>query len=304
MKFHVPVIDKKSTAHILRAGAFAFTLIALLTSFGCVGEQKKQAQDLVKEGSATSDHLAKYYDALAQQRADHLALTMFELHRTGSPLTSELKEAYKNQQEALAARAEMARKLKNVYDSLGKLIDYDAPGEVTGAVNDLKDAIEKVSNKKLSLPGVEGVDPKVILDKAVQAFVEWYQIKQFRKNAPKAQVILDSIYHLFDAEKEIYLQISKDYNDITYTTVKYLCVHDQLTSASLFQTFAELYRLQVYQAPTSDTEIKSYVIDQLLERRGQLDLASIKERNGQGAALGKLRKAHEDFMLGRKPLKA
>ena len=60
--------------------------VLLITSFGCVGEQKKQAQDLVKEGSATSDRLAKYYDALSQQRADHLSLTIFELQRTGSPL--------------------------------------------------------------------------------------------------------------------------------------------------------------------------------------------------------------------------
>jgi hypothetical protein len=303
MKSYVPLMVRKSRHRVSRAGTLAVILVALLASFGCVGEQKKQAQDLVKDGSATSDRLAKYYDTLTQQRADHLALTMFELHRTGSTLKPELKEAYESQQEALAARAEMARKLKNVYDSLGKLIDYDAPGEVTGAVNDLKDAIEKVSNKKLSLPGVDGVDPKVILDKAVKAFVEWYQIKQFRKNAPKAQVILDSIYQLFDAEKEIYLEISKDYNDITYTTVKYLCQHDQLSSASLFQTFTELYALQVYQAPTSDPMIKSYVIDQLLVKRGRLDLASTKERNARGADLGRLRKAHEDFMLGRKPPK-
>src|SRR5205085_9409435 len=111
--------------------------------------------------------LAKYYDALSQQRADHLSLTIFELQRTGSPLQEDLKQAYKEQQEALAARAQMARKLKNIYDSLGKLIDYDAPGEVSGAVNDLKDAIEKASNKKLSIPGLAGVDPKPILDKAV-----------------------------------------------------------------------------------------------------------------------------------------
>src|SRR6266404_825960 len=198
-------IPRKSRLQILRVALPSVILAGLFTFVGCVGGQKKQAQDLVKEGSASSDRLAKYYDSLAQQRADHLALTIFRLHRAGSPLQPELKAAYKDQQEALAARAEMARKLKNVYDSLGKLIDYDAPSEVTGAVNDLKDAIEKVANKKLSLSGLEGVDPKMILDKAVKAFVEWYQIKQFRKNAPKAQVILDGIYQLFDAEKEIYL---------------------------------------------------------------------------------------------------
>src|SRR5207237_3350266 len=183
---------------------------------------KKQAQDLVKVGSETSDHLAKYYDMLAQQRAEHLSLTVFELKRTGSPLQEELRNAYRDQQEALAARADMARKLKNVSDSLGKLIDYDAPTEVGGSVADLRDAIEKVANKKLSIPGLSGVDPKPIMDKAVKAFISWYQIRQFRKNAPKALAILDSIYQLFDAEKEIYLQISRDYNGITYTTAKYL----------------------------------------------------------------------------------
>ena len=303
MELHSNGLVGKHKRHPSNVIAFCIILVGLLTFIGCVGEQRKQAQDLVKDGSTASDRLAKYYDTLAQQRSDHLALTMFELHRTGSPLQPELKAAYKDQQQALAARAEMARKLKNIYDSLGKLIDYDAPAEITGAVNDLKDAIEKVADKKLSLPGITGVDPKTILDKAVKAFAEWYQIRQFRKNAPKAQVILDSIYQLYDAEKEIYLQISKDYNGITYTTVKYLCEHDQLTSNSQFQAFTELYALQVYQVPPTDPVIKSYVIEQLREKRDQLDQASTKERDGELATLGKLRREHEDFMLRKKPEK-
>lgn len=299
MKYQYHALSKRTSSRLLRAGGFFLIALFAFTSFGCVGEQKKQAQDFVKEGSATSDRLAKYYDTLAQQRADHLSLTIFELKRTGSPLQDDLKKACQEQQEALAARAVMARKLKGVYDSLGKLIDYDAPSEVSGAVNELKEAIEKTADKKLTIPDVAGVDPKVILDKAVKIFVGWYQIRQFRKNTPKAQIILDGIYQLFDSENEIYLQISKDYNKITYTTAKYLYEHDQLNGTSFFQQYVEIYGLQVYQAPTTDPVIKAYVIDMLAEKQKELNTISEKLRDGQLAGLAKLKKTHEDFLLRR-----
>lgn len=295
--------------HTLALRVFALLLLTLLLAgaSGCK-LQKKQAQELVKAGSATSEQLAKYYDTLKQQRADHMSLEIFRLKRADTELDEQTKKDYQEQLEALTARAQMARKMKAVYDALGKLVDYDAPSEVTGAVVDLKKAIEDVSKKKI--PKFAGIDPETALKKATNALVEWLQTRQFRKNATKAQVVLDGIIQLYEGEKSIYVQISQDYYDLAHKTAKFLHQRKQLSGTSFFQKYAEVFGLQVLPELPQSTDdatrrytaaMEAFINNRLDAKLEELNKASEKEANERLEALKKLKKMHDDFMHGRKP---
>jgi hypothetical protein len=294
---------------VARSVVLLFLSLLLTGMVGCTGEQKKQAQDLVKAGSGTSERLAKYYDSLKQRRADHLELERLKRNFALRPaLDPATEKAFQEQLEALAARAQMARRLKGVYDGLGKLIDYDASGEITGAAMDLKKAIEGVADKKLAIPGFN-FDPEPILKKAITALVDFIQIKQFRKNAPKARVILDSISELFQGEVLIYNQISKDYYELTHQIDTELYKRKQLNGTAVFQKYAEVYDLQVIAGLPADARpdyveaINGFILNRLDTKLKDYVDGVPKESNGILEALKQLQKSHEDFMLRRKPEK-
>lgn len=296
-------------ARLARSVLLVLLPLLLFSMVGCSGEQKKQAQDLVKTGSGTAERLGKYYDSLRQRRADHMSLEILRQNFADNPgLDPTTEKAFQDQLDALGARAQMARRLKGVYDSLGKLIDYDAPGEVTGAAIDLKKAIEEVSSKKLAIPGLN-FDPEPVLKKAISALVAFIQIRQFRKNAPKAQAILDSITELFKGEMLIYNQISEDYYKLTHQIVQRLYMEKQLSGTAVFQKYAEVYDLQVLPglptgASASYIEAVNKFINNRLDAKRKDYLDGVpKESNGMLEALTQLQKAHEDFMLKRKPEK-
>lgn len=336
-KYYCPIAFKRKAYDLVLS---TFLLAFIISTFGCFGERKKQAQDLVESGGNQSEKLSKYYGSLKKMRQTHLELSKFEQRRAESALRPNLIKAYDEQFAALEARANMATKLRVTYEVLGDLIDYDAPGEISTAVIDLKNAIEDVSKKKLTLPQgiLSAVDPEVILQKATTALVSWIQIKQFKKNALKAEDVLGGISNLYRAEKPIYIQIAQDYYKIINIHNIYMVKNGQLNTVSRFGKYADVYGMQVNpqlppppQAPPPLTKINqtqeekeeylarmkiyeneykkhvNYVRllsenaeDILNEQLKDFTQNVVKEADDLDKGLVSLKKEHEDFMTGRK----
>lgn len=281
---------------------------------GCFTAEKKAAQDLVKTGSSTSDSLAKFYDTLAVDSDETLNFVRLENVREGKDLETDaafkaVQDELKTEQKALAARAQMARSMKGVYDALGKLIDYDAAGEVSGAVINLKKALEDVTKKKL--PKALGVDPETILKKATQILLTWIQLKQFHKNAPRAEEVLDGIATLLDKEKMAYINIIQDFNEHAYTNAKFFVDNDLAQDSSAYQKSFDLFGLQYAQISPGDTltdpktlkkhraDLKNYTLQSLKIKKNDLNEAAQKAPEGMANGLVALKQAHQDFNHGR-----
>jgi len=287
---------------------------SLILETGCFKAEKKAAQDLVRTGSSTSDQLAKFYDTLVADSEATLNFVGFENVREGKDLSTDAKfknaaAEFKTEREAVAARAQMARAMKGVYDSLGKLIDYDAAGDVTASVVNLKKEIENVSKKKL--PKAAGVDPEAILKKATTILVTWIQLKQFHKNAPRAEEVLDGVMNLFVSEKSAYVNIIQDFNEHAYTNAKYFVDNDLALNSSVYAKSFEVFGLQYTQIPPGDTltdpeklkkhraDIKSFTSQWLVIKKNDLNDAATKAPDAVSSGLAELKKAHEDFNHGK-----
>ena len=226
--------------------------VASLTTSGCFTAEKKAAQDLVKTGSSTSDQLAKFYDGLGEDAQQTHQMILFERVRERKELVSgsgQSDSEFKQLREALAARAQMARAMKAVYEALGKLIDYDAAGEVSGAVVNLKKEIESVSKKKL--PNV-GVDPVTVLQKATEILATWIQLKEFHKQSPKAEQVLDCIETLVNRESVAYVRIIKLFDANAFTTAQFFIENDLAEDSSLYEKPFDLFDGMKQASPAVD----------------------------------------------------
>ena len=270
------IVDQRGILARLILPIFAFAVLAI--SSGCGAEEKKAAQDLVKSGNNTADKLANYYSGLAQKRADYLTYYKFDLKRTGAPVPAKLEKDFHEQQDALEARAQTARKLKALYDSLGKLIEYDASTEISKAAGDLKTQLESVTGKKLKgiVPGFSEIDPSEYLDKAIKAISEWAQLRQVRKNSSQPQVVLISIRQLFQAEMPLYVQIAQDFNKETYQIDRYNYMNGQATSLSSFQKPLEAGGLQASTSYYQDQLALELELYRLKREKAIYDAARVK----------------------------
>lgn len=277
-------------------------LLCCLT--GCGSSQKKQAQDLVQAGSTTSDQLAAYYDTLAQDRTDYLSLFLLELKRTGSPLDPGLSASIATQVDALEARTAMAQSLKQSYDKLGKLIDYDAAGEVQDAAAKLQKAIEDANHHPLRIQGIPIVgDVTQYFNDAIGKLADIRQMRDFRRQVPLVRDVLKDIKDVFDAEKPIYVQMAQDDDDETYRIARYLVDHDEATGNAAFQKFLDPYGLQPKDPSTPDPTVRSWTLDRLKSQMEHRKKVSQTTADRLSDGLSALLQAHDDFMH-RKKLKA
>jgi hypothetical protein len=276
------------------------SLVFLLT--GCPAEQKKAAQDLSKQGVDKMDQLASFYDTLAQDRVSHEELfVLLRLVPTNTVETDRTKKAYKDQVDALQARAAHARAVKNLYVSLGKLVDYDASSEVQGAVKDLLDAAKKVKTFKLTIPGLSLDEATVTsaLNKGIELLTTYLQVRAFRKNAPEAAAYLGYIRTFYDAESFVYLQIIRDYDDLARRLDKNLIQSDQLSASSRFKKYADRYNLDLNSTAPSTQSVKNWAMDRIDADfdAGQKTAENLVAR--QVKNLVDLQQSHKDFMSGK-----
>jgi hypothetical protein len=280
-------------------------ILSLLIAFtGCPAGQKKAAQGLVKTGTDTMDQLASFYDTLAQDRADFEELVVFlRLQPAHVPETAVTKQAFKANRDALQARAAHARSVKELYVKLGNLIDYDASGEVQTAVKNLLAEATKVKNFKLSipLPGGGSISQDTItlaLNKGIELLTTYLQVRDFRKNAPKVAAYLDYIKSFYDAETLLYVQIIRDYDDMSRRLAHYLIAHNQASGLTRFQKYAEKYGLQINSAPLTDDAMKQFTDGRIDDEYAAGDAVANDNVKKYSKGLADLIQAHQDFMVG------
>ncbi|MBA3766430.1 MAG: hypothetical protein H0W99_05470, partial [Acidobacteria bacterium] len=240
---------RKSAVSIILAGV----LIAGLFT-GCASS-KKEAQALVKAGSATSEQLADYYDSLIQKQTDYLTIASYTV---GLTFSVEEKKQLVKERKAYASRADLARKLKAAYDALGKLIDYDAAGEVKGAVGDLLTAVLKQVDHPKQL---DSDLFKTVVGKIAGKLVEIQQEKQFRKNVPRVLEVLDGVGEIFEMERDIYAQTAKLYEDEAARLAKRMVGTDmpgtdQATGMGMLKKYIEPYGLELYLTTVTDPDTR------------------------------------------------
>lgn len=234
--------------------ASLLSLLLLLIAIGlsgCNGTQKKEAQQLAKQGSETGESLALFYTKLAEQNSEFLRLNNAVIvGRVGNKPDPKFEKDLAQQQKALYSRAAMSRGVKGVYDALGRLVDYDA-GEVSQAVLNLKKQILEVTDGPplgFNVAGHEVTPEQVdeILGKVVRNLVEMQQVKQFRRKAPLAQKSLDGILEFFDTEKFIYDQIMIRSDQMHYQTATALLDARLAHIPSVFQPTVDRFGMELF----------------------------------------------------------
>jgi hypothetical protein len=287
-------------SRIKQLGCLIAILSLVIVLTGCPAEQKKAAQDLSKQGVDKMDQLASFYDVLAQDRVSHEELfVLLRLVPTHTVETARTKKDYKDQIDALQARAAHARAIKNLYVSLGKLVDYDAAGDVQGAVKDLLDAAKKVKTFKLAIPGLDEATATSALNKGIELLTTYVQVRAFRKKAPEAAAYLGYIRTFYDAESFVYLQIIRDYDDLTRELDKNLIQNDQLSASSRFKKYAERYNLDLNSTAPSTQSVKDWVKERIEVDfdAGQKTAENLVAR--QAKNLADLQQSHRNFMSGK-----
>jgi hypothetical protein len=257
--------------------AILLCVLMLVSLTGCGSTNKKPSQALVKSGLETTDTAAKYYDSLVQANADYLVLYEYTLIRGGSPLPDPTKKKYEQQNAALKRRAALHRRLHKVYEALGQLIDYNAGGEVKSATDALLTEVGKQTPLP-DVPDILGVSFTDIVGRIAKALVEMKQMREFKKNAGKALVVLDGVADIFEGERFVYDQISRRYHLENAGLANYFVdpngaidltqppgpnnpplpnPTEQVVITPPFRKYLEPYELEIYQAPLPDAKVRA-----------------------------------------------
>lgn len=277
---------------IVRRLVTVVLIFSFLMLLGCGAEKRQQAKDLVEAGTTVSTNLSEYYESLAKQRMEHYKLSTFEDSYGLDVLVAPDITPYNKQIKALKARAALAKDLLTVYQKLGKYIDYDAGTEIAGAAMDLKHGLEDVLANKLTIPGLPGVDLDPILNKAIKEIVKWYQLKQFEKMAPSAEVIAGSIHEMYYREMSLYDRISRDYYRAIKINLDKMIDDNEVASTTAMNDYAPIYGLQMVGTPVLSTERKNYLHFQVREKYDGYISSSKSETQRLYRSLGLLLTAH------------
>jgi hypothetical protein len=230
-------------------------ILALLLGFfsGC-GSSKKEAQSLVKAGTASSEQLVKYYESLVDADTKYIRILSYS---TGARLNKSEKKILEQERKAYASRADLARKLNSTYVALGQLIDFDVAADIKGPVGDLTTAVLK------QVPHPSQLDSdvfKTVITKIAGRLVEIQQEKQFRKNAPRVLAVLDGVGEIFERERPLYVQTAQLYEDeaskLALTSIgDGTCGSAQTTGIAMLEDLYEPYRVKPFQTPETDPRL-------------------------------------------------
>lgn len=272
-----------------RGGLQIALLLVMVVSSGLLcgcSVSTKDAKAIVKEGKAVSQTLANDYDALAKDEKarydgfNHLQLALSNegylpddpdfsshYHDTVRPVGTVIAKFKKDAEDekvlldALKARADAARKLNDLYVSLGSLVDYDASAEVSKSADNLSSAIQKLNNHKLTLtlPIDLGAQTKAtaLLDGAVKAFAKQQRMREVRKNAPLIRQVLEGLTLLYRAELPAYKVILHTYYSDAKDVSDTLIDSNDAFLMSRKKSFLDLFGLDIVAKPSDDTAIKT-----------------------------------------------
>jgi hypothetical protein len=214
VRFRVSIRRRSRLARWSRLVPVACVLSALL---GCSATSAPKAgRDLSAAGVTTANALAQFYDKLAADCVDTAELDTLllgmnldtlaasiqdpaERARTQQAMHAEALQTerqYESYAQAFRARAATARKLADLYTSLGNLSAYDASGK-TGA------AAANLSTTVAGLPGFQGrinFDPAPLTEMIAADLMSLKQAKDIHEASAITARVLEGVARLFDAE--------------------------------------------------------------------------------------------------------
>lgn len=271
--------------------------IGLAFLSGC-GSSKKDAQSLVKQGTASSEQLTKYYDALVQANTKYVRIQTFDL----GAFTKDEKKELDEERKAYASRADLARKLNATYVALGQLIDFDVAADIKAPVADLTTAVLK------QVPHPKDLDSdlfKTVITKIAGRLVEMQQEKQFRKNAPRVLEVLDGVGEIFERERPLYVQTVQLYEDrASKFAIKLLgngeCGKAQGTAVSTLSELYEPFPVKLFDTPATDAGIckkdRDRFADQIKEMAKDRKVAARQQARSISLNLYNLQRLHRGFL--------
>jgi hypothetical protein len=269
--------------------------LALLS--GC-GSSKKDAQSLVKQGTASSEQLTKYYDALVQAHTKYVRIQTYEL----GGFTKDEKKELDEERKAYASRADLARKLNATYVALGQLIDFDVAADIKTPVADLTTAVLK------QVPHPKDLDSdlfKTVITKIAGRLVEMQQEKLFRKNAPRVLEVLDGVGEIFERERPLYVQTIQLYEDrASKFALKLLgngkCEKAQGTAIGTLDDLLQPYPVKLFDTPATDPDIcktnQERFTQQITEMAKDRKVAARQQARSISLNLYNLQRVHRGFL--------
>jgi hypothetical protein len=301
MKYSMHLVPARRGSTFLKFVTLFLFLVLLPCLTGCENKRLKEAQALANSGSATAEKISNYYGGLIEKNQDYLKLYGYNLSSGcgESAVSEKLAKEYKTQNVALAHRKDLAQKLKSLYDSLAKLADYDASGEVKDAMEGLVTAI----GKQVKLSG-SSIEPKTLLGQAAQVLTQAMQLRRFDERSLDIVAVLDGISGIFEEERPVYVQIANRYINETYYLSKHFACPpsggQRAQMASFFEKHLAPYGLTIYDAPIADSQVgdktAEWIKARLLEQRDDLKEQSRNDARALSFELYRLEQAHLRFI--------
>ena len=265
--------------------------LVVLLAISCRTATRDDTAALASRGEETGTRLSEYYESLARDTVDSWELSAFRRGFLKLPETgTTTRAAFESQYKALRARARMARRFGNVYESLGRLAAYDTGGEIIGAVEDLEASLKNVADSPL-----QGRLERDAFEAAVQAIASWKADRELRAGARTLEPIAAAVAAFFRSERELYQDIAEDRAMKTRQIAIDLVKAKEVVSSTLVTRVLASYELTWPDAkqPFADERTISGIVEVIEARSKTFEAKAQDETESVGDALKALVEAHK-----------
>jgi hypothetical protein len=269
-----------------------FVALLVLLAIACRTTTHDDTAALASRGETAGNRLSEYYESLARDTVDSWELSAFRRGFLKLPETdTSARAAFESQYKALRSRARMARRLGNVYASLGRLAAYDTGGEIVGAVEDLETALKNVAESPL-----QGRLERGAFEAVVKAIASWKADREFRAGALALEPIAAAVEALFRSERELYADITEDRAMKARQIVIDLVKAKEVVSSTLVNRVLASYELAWpdVKQPFADERTISGIVEVIEARSKTFEAKAQDETESVGDALRALVEAHRN----------
>lgn len=218
------------------------------------------AGDAADALARSSEQLSKYYDDLAQQVEDTMALNQIQAATLRVPFEATDQEMLSTMRKEVKKREAMAKTLARLGAAYTALAKSTAPSDVSGAATDCANALKDLG----ALPG--GVPIPDIVGQAGRSIVEAVQARKLRQSSVAISQSVSAVSELFDKEKPAYISINKQRVVLAQSIARKLLDKNMVDVSSLLSPaltpFSLAAQLPANQVPAEYRELASKQIEQ------------------------------------------
>lgn len=253
---------------------YGLTLLIALALTACRTTVRDDAKALAARGEAAGTRLAEYYESLARDTVDVWELTAFRRGFLKLPDGVDTRKDFEQQYALLRSRARLARRMANVYESLGTFAAYDS-------LDDMETELK-------------GIERSPAVDKLIAAIALWKQNRGLRAGAQSLLPIAEAVRELFRSERELYDDIIEERADKYRQVAIELVRAKEVVSTPLVNRVLASYELSWPESKTPFTDERTVAgIVEMIEARSRTFAAkSQDETTGVANALTALVEAH------------